>query len=285
MKVMSLLLFILVWGLFMTALVQIELRSDKKRRRDVARMLSSAQVEVDDDTFQGLLRYARRRVLWSGVGGGVGMAIGLIAIEISATQWPDSYVIGMASFLVGLMLGKALSGWTRYEVAVDAPRVASLRPQGLDDYLLRREIVAEAAALGLGIAGLLTVAVLFLTHTVAASVGSAGATLSAIVILISTLGFVLQRRVLHAPIRAETPAHLVGYDLRLARSVRDLRDMVLGILALAVYLMLTLVGTSLVIPLLFVLVYAAVWRWAMPRELVPSKTPVAHALSGWTVTT
>lgn len=242
--------------------------------------LESAALVIDTDTRAVLVRQRLRRNRWRALGGGLGIGLGMpLLLLLPERLFPEPWLLSMVPLLVGTTLGALLGSQGRVDLDPDQPRVTTLQPYGMSDYLRRREIVAEfvLAAGGLAIA---TGGALLLLRDDGSPSSACGTVVAGLLISgVSVGALAWQRRILRAPRRAESPARVVANDIILATGFRDLAEAVRAVSGVTLYALMFVYDVPLGYIVVGVAVLLGLSASVFVAGLRSDLMPVAHRLT------
>lgn len=258
--------------------------SERSRRKAYERMateLHKAGLRLDADARLAVRSWTIRRVRSQALGSGIGVTIGCtMAFVLRDVLDVGAATLLMLGAVVGMAAGAAASSFRVHALASAGPRVTALQPHDLRDYLRRRELALEAACAVAGTAILLVGLALAVIDRISRSAGAVALVLGGVVATVSVVGLLLQRRMLRAPMPADSRARVVANDIVLATGIRDL----LGMIVLAAYFSLLSWVYWLDGPvwqlLTGIVVLPALMLGYGDRYLRPDVAPVAHRLAG-----
>jgi hypothetical protein len=254
--------------------------SEHQRKKLLNEFLSTAKLQVDNETWSALMSFTARRARWGAIGAGIGFAVSLplgTMIGPSQARWESA--LGVTTLFGGLAVASALSSQMTVHLGQDVSRVAFLQPHSLSDYLPRRVIVAEVTNGLLGLVAFVCGQVLLWAHVGSASTAVVGAVLGLGVCAVSVLAMLLQRRLLRSPARAQGLADLVTHDVLLAMGLRDLAGVPLSTSLMCGYGFLLWADVPSWVPHAFLLTVFCLAYLLYGRRPQPIMVPVAQQLT------
>ncbi len=257
-------------------------RRPARRARITNAMLTSAELQVDEETLSRLDRYTKRRVRWGILGNEAGaiLSVPLALAMIHAKVGLPAFIVFAMMGGMGRALGNAASGLTTADVGQDHPRMATLQPHQATDYLSYGEIAAEVACGCVGVVAMVVSAAALVMRAQDGRFWLSGTLAGVGVTALTVTAVALQRRLLRAPVRASTTSQIVAQDLVLAQGLSDLARAVLGTTALCVYGSLVWSDNTFVFALLFLGFYVLADRWLFGVDRPRRRLPVARQLAG-----
>lgn len=270
------------WVVLNVLLLVVPRPGERIGAREVDALLTRAGLAVTAGVRARLVVVAVRRLRWARWGASIGFAAGLLLAYTVLPTGPEtvgSYLFSLMCMTTGLAWAQALSGQPAPRPG-GQPRLVSLEPHGLGDYVRHRDLWLAAVL----VAGGCCAAALGLTMLVRTGdglVSSVLVTSGLVSAATGVAGLLLERRLLSRARPATDVDQLVADDVALAWGLCDTTGAVLVVAADLAVLVLLWSGLSVIVVLAALVPIAVAlqawtgWHW----RPVPGAMPVARRLT------